>query len=619
MEDQLSIPIPHFPPFQLRSSLIDKDPVIWVHLIEGYIELCQVLLKGEVKLHVKSQQQLQLFLKVYLSETSQESKRIFSLGAINPDIRANTEVLRAYILQVIRDYGLVKLGIQGESLWHFVNVYVEKNATVVRGLLAGTLKSKFNDNKKSGKISLIPPLRRYLQEKVKDGEISPEIPQYLAMLLGQHSTLPKTQTLLMTGGGANNHRVVKKERSSQNSSSALQFAEMFVSIEWIESLETTYAGGQSVHATAIRNLMLISVLSLSTAKLASLVATLGIHSSGTLMVAPLLCAIIISDEFKRISPDIEERLPFLRDLEYLKASSVSESDIVLLQDMFPDITSQQALAILLKNDNNIDLVINLLLEDPSLINEMITSSQSNDTPKNTGPSSQELELGIKRFSLKENETTEILKKLTSANNKEENKKKTLTHALRLLYESDEDERDDTYDDITEFTESRGKPDHLVNSKNQPISEEDMLEDFGEPIPPAPTEHDVNSLILFEYLKEKGELIFERTCRKKAERASMRKATNWSDEQIEGWYRMLLQSPKRYKVLEEKFQEALKDRALTQRVKKQIKLEDEPELKPSVPKTKKSLARKEQNKASVANHSRKKGHDKKSKAALAGMQ
>ena len=77
-EDTIYIPIPHYPPFKLRSSLIDKDPVIWVHLLEAYIHLMTVLLDPETpKLNVKSQQQLQLFLKIFLFETCEEETKIF--------------------------------------------------------------------------------------------------------------------------------------------------------------------------------------------------------------------------------------------------------------------------------------------------------------------------------------------------------------------------------------------------------------------------------------------------------------------------------------------------------------------------------------------------------------
>lgn len=608
MEEPLYIPIPHYPPFQLRSSLIDKDPVIWVHLLEGYIELCQLLLSGDVKLNVKSQQQLQLFLKVFLAETSQESGRIFSLGAVNPDIKKNTATLRAYVFQLIRDYGFVKLGLPKECLWHFVVVYVEKNASVVRGLLNGSMKSKFNDNKKSGKISQIPPLRRYFIELIRDGKLTEDTLKYLSMLLGQHTSAPRVQTVLVTGAGLNKPRVVSKDRNPSNSLNALQFAEAFVNEEWIEHLELLYAGGKSVHAHTLRNLLIVSVLSLSIARVASLVATLGIHGTGTMMIAPLFSSLIISDAYKKLCPGLEERLPFLKSIDFNGIESANDEDIAMIQDMFPDIMTESASSLLLQNNNNLDKVINLLLENPSIINE-VNNSFTVVATSTTKPSTQEIEKGIERFSLKKNETTEVLKKL-SAQTLEESKKRTLTHALRLLYESDEDERDDTYDEINDEDSTK------AIYRNNADSDDTELE---EKKTPERSEHDKISLLLFGFLKKDSETAFQKTSRKNKTRSEMRSLSGWSDEQIEGWYRMLQQSPKRYRLLEEQYVTENSNKAIAARIAKTEVERDETPPPNQTVNNRRSLAKKGKNKASVGNHNRKRGHDKKTKATLAGMQ
>ena len=160
-ETQLQINIPHYPPFKLRSSLIDKDPVIWVHSLEAYIRLFMFLDNNEAYgynlLHVKSQQQLQLFLKVYLAETVQEHNKIFSLGHINPEIRSNGELLKARVFSFIKNSSIIKLNFTGEAVWQFISIYISNNATTVRQLVDGSFKSKFNE-KKSGGISSIPVL-----------------------------------------------------------------------------------------------------------------------------------------------------------------------------------------------------------------------------------------------------------------------------------------------------------------------------------------------------------------------------------------------------------------------------------------------------------------------------
>lgn len=608
MNDQLYIPIAHYPPFQLRSSLIDKDPVIWAHLLEGYIDLCQVLLNGEVKLNIKSQQQLQLFLKVFLYETSQELMRIFSLGAINPDIKKNTAVLRAYVFQLIRDYGFVKLALPMESLWHFVVVYVEKNATTVRGLLNGTLKSKFNDNKKSGKISQIPPLRQYLQQKVQEGQLDEDSLRYFSTLLGQHTSLAKTRTIQITGAGSSKPRVAS-DRNLLNSLSALQFAEVFVSAEWVEALESNYAAGRSVHADLIRNVMVISILSLTTAKISSLISTLGIHSSGTMMIAPLLCSIIISESYISLAPGLDEHLPFLKLTENNIASG---SDVALLQDMFPELSPEAASAVLIKHENNIDQAINHLLENPEAILAASQEIKHTNFGRTVVASKAELEKGLERFSLKDNETNEILTKLRAGKVSNESKEKTLTHALRLLYESDEDERDDTYDDVLNSETSSVSRSAVSRSPNVDDEEPEMN-------PKEENEYDRVSLVLFGFLKNDGESVFNKTNRKSPQRALMRTASKWSDEQVEGWFRMLKQSPRRFRLLEEQYVTQNSNKALAAKLAESNVRTDSDTSPRQVPKTKGTLARKEKNKSRVGNHSRKKNHDKKSRADLAGLQ
>lgn len=581
--------------------------MIWVHLLEGYIELCQVLLEGEVKLNVKSQQQLQLFLKIFLYETSQELVKIFSLGAINPDIKKKTTLLRAYVFQLVRDYGFVKLALPQESIWHFIVVYIEKNASVVRGLLNGTLKSRFNDNKKSGKISQIPPLRLHLLQKIQEGKLTENSLRTLAILLGQHISQAKTHTVQITGAGDSEPRM-SLDRNLLNSLSALQFAEAFVNAEWVETLESKYAAGRSVHADLIRNVMVLSILSLTAANISSLFSTLGIHSAGSMIVAPLLCSIILSESFTLIAPGLEKRLPFLKNPENNVAS---DSGIALLQDMFPELPLHAASAILIKHKNDIDHAINHLLENPDAVSAAALEIQLEEPTQKVVASELELEQGWERFSLKENETNEILTKLSSTKASDESKSRTLTHALRLLYESDEDERDDTYDDVINSAVST-----LGNTMTQstPI-------DLNESVVRTKDENELDriSLVLFGCLKEEGEGLFDRTKRKSPQRMGLRNISKWSDEQIEGWYRMLKQSPKRFRLLEEQYVSETTNKHYAAKLAENKEPTSSEKLTAQPFKARETLTRKEKNKSRIGNHNRRKNHDKKTKADLAGLQ
>lgn len=625
MSEEIYVPIPHYPPFKLRSSLIDKDPVIWVHLLEGYIDLCKLLLSGEISLNVKSVQQLQLFIKVFLSETAEESTRIFSLGAINPDIKKNTASLRAYVFQLIKSFSVVKLGLTGESLWNFVVVYVENNAFTVRGLVDGSFKSPMNDNKKSGKISLIPVLRKHLESLMGSGKLPDDHLRVFSMLVGQHiaSGGVTVQKVLLTGNSSSrNGKVLAKDKYKGTGTNALQFAELFVNEEWIETLERLYAGGKSIHAAVVKNWMVVSVLSLSTAKLARVVSTLGINNAGQMVLAPLLSAIILSDAYKNLNPGLEARLPFLNNIAFAGdvADPVNAADVEFLVGMFPNLTEKKAAAILRMNEGNAEKVTHMLLEDPLIIDTI--PEEPIRPAKTSKPSAQikdsELQRGIERFKLNENETVETVGKKPQNISEAEMKKRTLSAALKLLYESDEDERDDTYDDQEHtsgaaFQEFDRKPKGKDKARVA-VLDENTEGDSTELESPAPPEVDKTELNLFGYFKAEGEAAFDKTTRKLKLRQDMKAATKWSDEQIEGWFRMLQKSPRRFRLLEEQYVFHFSNRKVAQRPVPKSAEKSSPQ-----PDRKRVNARNEKQKSSRANHNRKSGHNKKSKAELAGLQ
>lgn len=630
MDNQLAVPIPQYPPFKLRSSLIDKDPVIWVHLLEGYIQLFQLLLSDEVALTVKSQQQLQQFLKSFLQETAEETTKIFSLGAINPDIKKNTATLRAYVLAVVRAHSIVKLGITGHSLWHFVVVYVEKNASLVRSLIDGTFKSPLNDNRKSSNISLVPALQASIETQITEGSFDASAQQVLFLLLGHHAAPLKAQTILLSGQ-AKKARVLAKDRDRNMSSSlsALAFAEGFVRPEWVEMLERLYSGGRSVHAETVKNCMVISVLALSVSKLATLVSTLGINSAESMAAYPLFSSIIISDAYKALNSGLEEKLPFLHSLKVdggTAEEEVNEKDVEFLLDMFPTLTPGKAKMALLKNDRNADKVTGMLLDDPLMIESIPEELERPDEEPPIQVSQEELRRGIERFQLNENETTTPVQKKEQPLSEDEIKKRTLSAALQMLYESDEDERDDTYDDQEHntgvaFEEYEHKPSSKEKARLAVFEDDDdeSTNREGTPQNAIANELEKTELNLFGYFKSSGESAFDRSGRKTKLRDEIKSVSKWSDEQIEGWFKMLKKSPKRFRLLEERFAEQFSNRKVSERQLKVKNLIKQASPKPDSSNQKRAHARNERQKSSRANHNRKSGHDRKTRANLAGMQ
>lgn len=656
-DDSIYIPIPHYPPFKLRSSLIDKDPVIWVHLLEAYIQLFKYLLNPEtysVKLSVKSQQQLQIFLKVFLSETAEETSKIFSLGAINPDIKSNTALLRACVFQLIKNYSIVKLSLTGEAVWNFITIYVKDNSTIVRGLVDGTYKSKFNDNKKSGNISCIGQLHKHLESLISNGMIKEKELNTLSYLLGQHaSSATKLKTYTITGGNSKNSRNISKKLTN-----SLGFAEAFVNTEWIEMLERLYVNGKSVHAEQIKEIMIISLISMSTAKLAKLAMELGINNIDALILYPLFSTIIISDVYKELVPGLEERLIFLRNISFESHSPEQEilpkeENIELLSDLIPQLTRGQAITILKENNDNVEQVTNKLFENPELISsikeylanrkpEKIKADNKKAAVATSEPTKRSVYDGDKISNLDFSEGTVIYGKKEKTNKTEpateEIKKQTLTAALRLMYESDEDEPDDTYEDQEKTTglaadennaSSRRKTTkHRLAIFDEEDGKESDLETTSKPDrsvsnSPMPSAMDAIEKYLFSIYKTKGSDKFDKKDRKSADRKAIKKFTNWSDEQIEGWLRMLTKSPRRFKILEEDYLyggNPNRQPAMRTGDRQENRSNTDGGNKPkSKEQTKRSFARNEKNKASKANHNRKSGHSRKTGRELAGMQ
>ncbi|CUM66742.1 uncharacterized protein PRCAT00004423001 [Priceomyces carsonii] len=553
----LNIPIPQYPKFPLRSSLINKDPVIWVHLLEGYIKLFEFLVDSEhclKSLEVKSQQQLQQFLKVYLEEVSEEPSRTISLGSVNPQITSNSVVLRAYVFQFIKSFSVIRANLTAKSLWDFIKIYVEKNSTIVRGLIDGSFKSKFNDNKKSGKISSIDSVQRHLIDLLENQKISIQDLNTLYILLGQHISPQKATKISIDRNGINlsDAKIVNKKLN------ASLFAESFVSNRYIEALETLYDGSRGLKAKCIEKIMITSIISLSTSKVAKLATSLDIDNAESLKKCPLFSSIILSSSYKKLLPGLEERLPFLKSISFSdKApSAIDETHIATLCELFPQLTRGQAQSVLRENDDDVEHVTNMLLSDFDLISSIPDEGQveSQFNEKSPTKSLDLTPLETERFARNAGrETILVGKKKTSLDEVTEDfKKLTLSAALRLIYDSDDDEPDDTYDDQENTTgvDEMIEDDDDINATNQRASSQ--VKSAKQGISGLRHTFTASEWALFDIFKTKGASQFDKTKRKSKERKELKEITNWSDEQIEGWFKMLMKSPRRFRALEEEF-------------------------------------------------------------------
>lgn len=588
MSEEVSIQIPSFPPFTLRSSLIDKDPVIWVHLLESYIKLFSYLINDNFQyLSIKSKQQLFQFLKNYLFEIYGEKSKIFSLGAINPDIRENERILKEVVFHFIKTYSILKLNLIGESIWYFIGIYIDGNQSTVRGLVDGSYKSKLNDNKKSGKISSISSVHTYLQKKIMNGNFTSDDLTILSQLLGQ--SINKSTTVDLKGGE------IKK---SINKKKSIEFVEKFVDKNWIEILEKLFANGRGIHHKISSEIMVISLISLPATQISKLLNDLKITKTSSMISCPLFTSIVISEEFNELIP-IHEKIPhLLNGLEDVKV--VKQEDIDTLVGIFPDLTIGKAKTILIDNDLNVEKVTNILLENPEVIKFIEEEPEELKQTEILKPTESE----SARFDSEKLSYTKLSKKTLDTKSLKE---RTLVAALRMMQESD-DEPDDTYD----------------------VQDAGVVEEGGATTP-IQKAFSNEELFLFSVFKKDGNEPFEKTSRKSSHRTLLKKQTKWSDEQLEGWFKQLLKSPRRYKLLEENYlfgdgnpnrtrkepvsgQEVSDENITTatkekEPIKKDIKNNKKEEKKPEKKEVKKTPLNKKNN------HNRKSGHSKKTRNEL----
>lgn len=559
--DALELPITAFPPFKLRSSMVDKDPVIWVHLIGVYIKYIQTVLTTHVQLSEKSQQQLCLFVKTYLREIADEEGQILSLGLINVQITENLAILRAWMLELVKQLGVLRLKLNGEAVWDFAKVFAAKNATFTRGLIDGTQRPL---DKRT--ISSIQQVQRHIESLISNGRFTKLDLQMLAYLLTENKRSKNSLSL--------KKKPIRRDQKS--------FADKFVTVSWWELLEKLYAKGQGHFAEQCKETGILSLISISTNRAAALATELGISSVHSMGLCPLFSGIVVTQEFHTLSPGFEKKLPFIR---VQQKTPVNHDDVQGLIDMFPELTVMQTEKLLRKYDNNIESVTNLLLEDPEAISNPVKVESKVPTADSIMQK-------------------KVISKQTTLHVPDEHKNRTLTAALKLMYEADDDEHDDTYDEA--------EASNALAGGDQ--SKYDNIERF-----------------LWDIFK-KDPQSFEKTGRKSRKRGEMKDETRWSDEQIEGWARMIQKSPKRAKILEEKYMfRGNRPQRTAFRSEQDEELDEEagavndrpkntnnkqrPKVNGAPRNVKSDHARNERSKASKANHNRKAGHDKKMASVL----
>ncbi|CDF88532.1 BN860_12464g1_1 [Zygosaccharomyces bailii CLIB 213] len=564
----VSLPIVRFPPFNLRALLIEKDPVVWAHFLETYVVYFEYLASENniESLDESTYDNLCIFVRSYLHESAEEKGKVLSLG-MNKEVSQQSSLLRTWVFILVKKCGLLHFQIFGEHLWNLVRIYVEENPDSVRGLIDGSLVPQINTLK--AQLNKIPQVQQRLKQLVENGKFTRVDLKSFECLLSARSLKPN------------------------------KFADEFLTTNWLETLELWWAKGRGRHGKTASQLAIVSLLSASLNAIITITKEMGISNLDTLALYPLLGSLLIHENFIQHIPGLKQKLPYLNFTVPEKVSDqiitpdVKEEDVNQIGEIFPHLTTYQRSQLLKRYDGNVELAINALFENPNIAETIMIEENA---------------LAQKPEDWKEAEAeTVVLKPRKESSERamkhvpEELKNKNLSWALKLMYEDDEDEPDDTYIDAegAASSEKFTLSEESENSVGNTISEMDKIQGY-----------------LWGLLKE-DKTLFERSKRGTKARKEMRKETNWADEQIEGWARILEKSPQRARILEDKFMfkgnvksgktSYVKNKTPQNENKSSLAQVNVP---PSSQTTKTQRSRDEKRKAAKANHNRKRGHDKK---------
>ena len=529
---------------------------------------------------------------MYLQEHSNDSG-FLSLGAINPQIVENEKTLRCLVFAIVQHYSIVQLNLTSEHVWAFIKLYVRENVSLVRTIVDGTYILKFNNNKKLKNISSILPLQNHLIHLIRQYKFDYATDlETLSHLLGQSI---KSKQVISKGSTTGGFNIIKKSNvSSSATSSSSTFLSQFVNSHWIELLQGEF--NPDLGYDSLRSLMVVSLILLTVNKLKTLLLTLDLNDLNKLLDDySLFVMVATSDAFNQLVPGVKDLIISQMSPGNGSGSSGSGREVdpvqtKTIQDMFGVDADIAHRLIASKPDLTIEDIVHQVLEDPSILENLPPSKdalKSSDTPTSSIPAS-----AVARF---EGGTTKVLKRgKKNIVRTEELKQKSLDVAMRLLYDSDEDEPDDTYDDLDRTS---GLEDGSSSSASKAIGGQ-------------AGGISVQERYLFALYKKNGAAVFDKLERKTPLRTQITTKTKWTHEQIEGWYRMLSQSSRRFKMYEDDYFFNRDDGLLDDDAPSKPKPKDTQLPVASKDSIKNQQRRDGHHKASRANHNRKDKHMKK---------
>ncbi|AOW01893.1 hypothetical protein B0I75DRAFT_39407 [Yarrowia lipolytica] len=589
--------IPTYPSPEEKPLIPDQ---LWNLLIQGWIRVAEqhLIRVSDDNQRVENADILEIstWIDSYLKNTEEDQ---------DADPKLNYLV---YQLCLTCPFGVV---LKPQSAWRFVLRYYAKNSRPVLNLLGG----------------------------------NPDLAEIAAMGLLEHArAFPQQYTQYYDSDGVSNLVVLRSLLDTGNKDKLEPLSQLFVGQKWLVNTlaafptETNYSQLTQKQKDLARALLyIVSTCLLSIPyisyfeKLMRSALFLDLKKKYHL-AAVLLCATnfvdliqvkfskaagfqgvisVLNIERDRLSEKPQLRFPVTKtkndynDFSVVEdavasssAAEPSDADAHTIMDMFPQFNLGQAKTLIqhhVTTEGAMEYILSNpdVMENPSSIPEWssrategapaveISMDEYAPMPVHAAKSTPKYIFGKKEIS-------------TSLNPDEDAKSANLQHALRMIYESDEDERDDTYEGMEGGTEE----DSQANAKLDKIQQ-----------------------YLFQ-LYSSNKQVFDKLDRKSKARAELKKTTEWSDEQIEGWARMLERNPRQFKMLESKqlemgvskndqpVAEEKKDKEKGKGKGKEMEREMTPEQAAARQKQKQARDRRHKTQNKSSTHHRKSGHDRK---------
>ncbi|KAI8393846.1 uncharacterized protein BYT42DRAFT_552437 [Radiomyces spectabilis] len=302
-----------------------------------------------------------------------------------------------------------------------------------------------------------------------------------------------------------------------------------------------------------------------------------------------------------------------------------------VQELFPDYGTGFIEACLKANSNQVETVIMQLLDNtlPPSVADLDRSMERQVTEYVPETSTEESVLKTRR-NIFDNDEFDLFSRQPIDSNKihlgKKNRGVTETllndssfmaeqkkNVLERIYNMYEDEYDDTYDDVDnatglEATEEGGDALDTVRAKKAPAVDPGIV---------------YESELVHAFIDTPDIFARSSAARKSTKRAEMRKHTNMTDEQLEGWAIMFNRNPRKQRILDKYMlfdgQQTEVSAEVSSHQQQQSQSSKKQHSRPPRSASKEKAFR-EKNKARFGNHNRKKMHDKKlNKAGMGANQ